>query len=207
MLTNWLVNIFVPMTTEENILQQAATVFYSKGLAGARMQEIADLAGINKAMLHYYFKTKEQLFDRVFAEAFGKFVQLISEVFNGTSTLQEKITSYVQHTIDTLAQDPGIPIFVLNELSHNPQRIAELFAGKQKINLKLFKDQVDTYSEGKVDYETLFIDMVALCVYPFVVAPVFKKLLQKSDQQYDALLQSRKAHVVAEILSRLSSLK
>lgn len=193
------------ITTEENILQQAGAVFYRKGLAGARMQEIADLAGINKAMLHYYFKTKEQLFGRVFLQAFEHFVENITIVLNGNASLEDKIVSYVNQTVDALAQNPGIPVFVLNELSHNPQRITALFAGEEKINLRIFREQVDTYSGGKVDYENLFIDMVALCVYPFVVAPVFKQLLHKSDEQYTALLQSRKDHVVREILGRLSA--
>lgn len=203
MLTNWLV-IEISMTTEENILQQARDVFYSKSLAGARMQEIADRSGINKAMLHYYFKTKEQLFDKVFANAFETFASRIVEVLNSSATMQEKVKLYVNDTIDALAINPGIPIFVLNELTSNPQRIIEIFAGKDKINLDSFKDQVKRQTKGKIDAEALFIDMIALCVYPFVMAPVFKKLMQKSDQEYQDMMQLRKMHVIHEVLRKLS---
>jgi TetR/AcrR family transcriptional regulator len=154
-------------------------------------------------MLHYYFKTKEQLFDKVFAQAFELFAGKIAEVLNDDLKLEDKITAYVNYTIDSLAKDPGIPIFVLNELSHSPERITDLFAGKNKINLDKFRDQVEKQTSGQTDVEMLFIDMVALCIYPFIVAPVFKKLLQKSDQQYALLLRSRKAHIITEILNRL----
>jgi TetR/AcrR family transcriptional regulator len=192
------------MTTEEHILQKARDIFYSKGIEGARMQEIADQSGINKAMLHYYFKTKEQLFDQVFANAFEVFAGKIIEVLNSSAALEEKVRQYVNHTVDTLALNPGIPIFVLNELTSNPLRIIKIFAGEDKINLKSFKDQVQLQTMGKIDAEFLFIDMVALCVYPFVMAPVFKKLMQKTDQEYQDLMELRKAHIIDEILRRLS---
>jgi TetR/AcrR family transcriptional regulator len=191
------------MTTEENIIKEARDIFYRKGLAGSRMQEIADKAGINKAMLHYYFKTKEQLFSRVFEQAFAVFAERITEVLNSKIPLEKKIADYVNHTIDALSQNPGIPVFVLNELTLNPERIADLFAGKDKIDITHFNDQVTRQTQGKTDANALFIDMVALCVYPFVVAPVFKKMLQKSDHQYSVLLQERKGHIVNELLKRL----
>jgi len=191
------------MTTEENILKEARDVFYRKGLAGARMQEIADKAGINKAMLHYYFKTKEQLFNRVFEQAFAVFAERIAEVLNSEIPLEKKIADYVNHTVDALAQNPDIPVFILNELTFNPERITDLFAGKDKIDIRHFKDQVNGQTQGKTDANDLFMDMVALCVYPFVVAPVFKKMLQKSDRQYSALLRERKEHIINELLKRL----
>lgn len=191
------------MTTEEHILKEASEIFYRKGLAGARMQEIADKAGINKAMLHYYFKTKEQLFNRVFVQAFEVFSGRIAEVLNGQMPLGQKITDYVNYTIDALQQNPGIPVFVLNELTFNPERITDLFAGKGKIDITKFKDQVKGQSQGKTDAESLFMDMVALCIYPFVVAPVFKKILQKTDQQYNSLLKKRKKQIINELLKRI----
>ena len=192
------------MTTEENILHHASAIFYRKGLAGARMQEIADQAGINKAMLHYYFKTKEQLFEKIFGQAFEVFAGKIVEILSGDLNLEDMITAYVNHTMDSLTENPGIAVFVINELSYNPARITQLFSGKQKINLGNFNELVEKKTQGKTDAEALFIDMVALCVYPFVMAEVFTKLLHKTDQQYKDLLQSRKAHVINQMLSRLS---
>nr|WP_067054373.1 TetR/AcrR family transcriptional regulator [Mucilaginibacter sp. L294] len=191
------------MTTEEHILNEARDIFYRKGLAGTRMQEIADKAGINKAMLHYYFKTKELLFNRIFEQAFAVFAERVAEVLKSDVPLEQKIVDYVNHTVDALAETPGIPVFVLNELTFNPERITDLFAGKNKIDISYFKDQVDNQTHGKTDANNLFMDMVALCVYPFVIAPVFKRMLQQSDQQYKTLLQERKAHIINELLKRL----
>lgn len=191
------------MNTEELILQTARAIFYKKGMAGARMQEIADQAGINKAMLHYYFKTKEQLFNKVFADAFEIFAGRIAEMLNSDMTIEAKIQAYVNHTVDTLVLNPGIPVFVLNELTNNPERLVEMFAAEDKIDLRKFKQEVEQHSQGNTDPEALFIDMVALCVYPFVMSPVFKKLLKKTDQQYDDLMERRKVHITQNILQRL----
>lgn len=191
------------MSTEDIILRCARETFYSKGLAGARMQEIADKAGINKAMLHYYFKTKELLFQKVFLQAFEVFAGAIADVLNGDLPLEEKIAAYVNYTSDALAADPGLPVFVLHELSQNPGLITAAFAGKDRISLDKFREQVAERSQGKVDPDVLFMDMVALCVYPFIIAPVFKKLLHQTDVQYRATLESRKTHVIHEIINKL----
>lgn len=191
------------MSTEEHILAEAEKIFYRKGLAGARMQEIADLSGINKAMLHYYFKTKEQLFNKVFSKAFEEFSGRIAEVLNGDNELKKKIADYVNHTIDALLQNPGLPAFVLNELTFNPERLTEMFTGENGIELTKFKQQVNEKSCGATDPEGLFIDMVALCIYPFVVAPIFKKMLHKTDKQYQTMLTNRKQEIINDLLKRI----
>ena len=192
------------MNTEEVILQSAREIFYKKGLSGARMQEIADQAGINKAMLHYYFKTKEQLFNKVFSDALQIFSGRVAEILNGELSLEEKIRTYVNHTVDALVLDPGIPVFVLNELTNNPDRLVEMFAAKDKIDLGRFFQEVKQYSKGNANPEVLFMDMVALCVYPIVMSSVLKKLLKKTDQEYNELMEQRKVHIIDNILQQIS---
>jgi len=192
------------MNTEEVILQSAREIFYKKGLSGARMQEIADQAGINKAMLHYYFKTKEQLFNKVFSDALQIFSGRVAEILNGELSFEEKIRTYVNHTVDALVLDPGIPVFVLNELTNNPDRLVEMFAAKDKIDLGKFFQEVKQYSKGNANPEVLFMDMVALCVYPIVMSSVLKKLLKKTDQEYNELMEQRKVHIIDNILQKIS---
>jgi len=192
------------MNTEEVILQSAREIFYKKGLSGARMQEIADQAGINKAMLHYYFKTKEQLFNKVFSDALQIFSGKVAEILNGELSFEEKIRTYVNHTVDALVLDPGIPVFVLNELTNNPDRLVEMFAAKDKIDLGRFFQEVKQYSKGNANPEVLFMDMVALCVYPIVMSSVLKKLLKKTDQEYHELMEQRKVHIIDNILQQIS---
>ena len=192
------------MNTEEVILQSAREIFYKKGLSGARMQEIADQAGINKAMLHYYFKTKEQLFNKVFSDALQIFSGRVAEILNGELSFEEKIRTYVNHTVDALVLDPGIPVFVLNELTNNPDRLVEMFAAKDKIDLGKFFQEVKQYSKGNANPEVLFMDMVALCVYPIAMSSVLKKLLKKTDQEYHELMEQRKVHIIDNILQQIS---
>jgi len=191
------------MTTEENILQVARTAFYQKGLAGARMQEIADAAGINKAMLHYYYKTKEQLFQAVFTQAFNLFAGRIGEILNSEAALEEKITDYVHHTIDTLQANPGLALFVLNELNTNPERLTGLFTRAHGVSIDRFGKQVKRHSQARLAAENLFADMLALCIYPFIAGPVLGRILHMNTKEYDAFIEQRKKYVTAELLKKL----
>jgi len=190
-------------TAYETILHVASEIFYKKGLAGARMQEIADLAGINKAMLHYYFKTKEQLFNQVFEKAFFSFSSRIAEVLNSEEPLKIKISNYVDHTIDALKLNRGILIFVIYELNVNPERITELFAGKGNVDFSIFKKQVKAESKNEVNADMLFTDMVALCIYPFIAQPILKKMMNKDEIAYRDFLEERKSWIKSTLISRL----
>jgi len=190
------------LSTKDKILEVATGIFYKKGLAGARMQEIADNAGINKAMLHYYFKTKEQLFNEVFEKAFRLFVSRIVEVLNSNKPLKDKIGDYVDHTIDSLIQNPGISIFVIQELNTNPEKVTKLFAGKGNINFAVFENQVNKEFAGKINAEMFFTDMVAMCIYPFIAQPMLKKLMKKNEVAYKAWQQERKEWIKNRLFSK-----
>src|SRR5436190_24232698 len=102
--------------TEELIKNTAREVFMQKGLDGARMQDIADKAGINKALLHYYFRSKDKLFEMIFMEEARKFMPRVATIMLSELTLFEKIEKFVGQYIDTLSQNPLLPIFILNEI-------------------------------------------------------------------------------------------
>ncbi|MBS1688498.1 MAG: TetR/AcrR family transcriptional regulator [Bacteroidetes bacterium] len=190
------------LNARDKILEVATGIFYKKGLAGARMQEIADEAGLNKAMLHYYFKTKEQLFNEVFEKAFRIFLSRIIELLNSDKLLRNKVSDYIDHTIDSLVQNPGISIFVIQELNTNPERVSKLFAGKGNINLAIFEKQISEEFAGKVNAEMFFTDMVAMCIYPFIAQPMLKKIFKKNDAAYKAWLQERKEWIKNKLLSK-----
>ncbi|MBL7693706.1 MAG: TetR/AcrR family transcriptional regulator, partial [Ferruginibacter sp.] len=106
--------------TEQKILESARNVFIQKGLSGARMQDIADQAGVNKALLHYYFTSKDKLFNIVFEQEFANFFSSLAQVIASDQPLFEKIKKVVALDIEKLSQFPDMPIFVLNEVSRNP---------------------------------------------------------------------------------------
>src|ERR1044072_5809634 len=104
-------------STEEKIVTAAKKVFLAKGLAGARMQDIADEAGINKALVHYYFRNKEKLFEVIFTEAALKLFPKINIIFESDGTLFEKIRLFVAEYITVMSENPYLPMFVLNEIN------------------------------------------------------------------------------------------
>ena len=114
-------------STEKDILEAAKRVFQIKGMYGARMQEIADEAGINKAMLHYYFRSKDKLFDAVFQDAAKNFFSKIRELLNVDKPLLEKIEYFVENYVELLLQNSFIPAFIITEVHQNPDRIKNIF--------------------------------------------------------------------------------
>ena len=136
MLTIWL-NYMVKKAkdkgAEERILAAAKKVFTTKGMAGARMQDIADEAGINKALVHYYFRDKDKLFEVVFLEEAQKFFPKINAIFNSEAPLFEKIQNFVTEYIDEMQENPYLPWFVMNELHRDPDQFMYKIWGKDNL--------------------------------------------------------------------------
>jgi TetR/AcrR family transcriptional regulator len=109
------------LNTEEKILAAARAVFMEKGMDGARMQDIADRAGINKALLHYYFRNKDKLFEMIFQDAMGRFMPRLADVIIADVDFFVKIEKMVSMYMDMLAQNPYLPQFVLNEVNRQPR--------------------------------------------------------------------------------------
>src|SRR5580700_8969817 len=102
--------------TEQKILEAAEEIFHEKGFDGARMQEIADKASINKGLLHYYFKTKDSLFQAIFSMAFRKMMAQVQSIVSMDIPLDKKIDLMVDGYMIMLAKNPALPRFVINEL-------------------------------------------------------------------------------------------
>jgi len=112
--------------TEEKIFEAATEVFVEKGMDGTRMQHIADRAGINKSLLHYYYRTKDRLFEAVFEKIADQMFRKFAPVFDETLSLEEKIRFFYREHIEFLKKNPRLPSFVLNEINRNPERIRKL---------------------------------------------------------------------------------
>src|SRR6056297_2488465 len=114
-------------STKQKILQAAQKVFVEEGLKGARMQKIADIAGVNKAMLHYYFKNKDNLFRKVFESIAPIMFTRILNVLNEDIDLFEKITKLVDNYLTLLNQNKNIPILIITEINRQPDKFSEIF--------------------------------------------------------------------------------
>ena len=115
------------LQTDQIILDAARRVFQRSGLGGARMQEIANEAEISKASLHYYYRSKDKLFQNVFQQDFQKFmIPLVGILRDPALTLEQRIRTFVGSYIQTLLDNPGMPLFIMQELSSNPDRLISL---------------------------------------------------------------------------------
>lgn len=194
--------------TELVILQAARKVFIENGLAGSRMQDIANHAGYNKALLHYYFTSKSKLFDIVFEEEVGSFFTHLTDILMAELPLFEKIEKIVSLDIDRLTLFPGLPNFMLNEMNHNPdvilKRLKKLPTEKvlgnfqKQINGELRKGAIK-----KISAQQLLINIQSLCVFPFIARPMIKGLMQMDEKNYQAMIQKRKTEVAAFIINAI----
>lgn len=190
-------------STEQKILASARAVFIEQGLAGARMQDIADRAGINKALLHYYFRNKEKLFDMVFEEAAAKFLPRISILFEADVPIFDKIRTFVEHYINLMMENPFIPIFVLNEVHKNPAEFITKIWGGRMPPVREFAAQIQREIEAgnikPVHPFHLMMNMISMCIFPFVGRPIATSVFQLSNEQFMQFMEERKK-VVADFV-------
>lgn len=194
------------LTTEHLILQAAKKVFISKGLDGTRMQEIADEAGINKSLLHYYFRSKDKLFDMIFKEIVMSFAPRIVEILNSPLSLFDKIELFAGTYIDLLLENPHIPGFLVNEVAKNPSRIVSVLKMNgvdPDIMRSQLKKEVDAGVIRPLKVEDLMANLISLCVFPFMAKNIFSNMLEMSDEDYMLFLAARKKEIPTFIINSI----
>ena len=182
--------------TEEKIIASAEKLFYQRGKAGCSMQDIANDAGINRTLLNYYFRSKDQLFEAVFRKAMGSFVPSLASILHSDITFQEYVPAMVETVIDTLIENPQIPTFVLQELSSNPARMPQIIR-EMGINPATAKKKMaaDGVLPADQNYDSiqLIINILSLCIFPFAARPVIIDILFDGDNDaYIAAMKERK---------------
>ena len=194
-------------TTELQILKAAKTVFESKGMEGARMQEIADEAGINKAMLHYYYRSKQLLFEVVFNNAFSLLAPQLNIILNDESSIEDKIRNFTADYTTFMVKHPYLPNFIIQELNRNEDFILKLKTNTGFPNLEKFRLKVDEeISRGTlkpIDAEQLFVNIIALNIFPFLGKPLIKAFTDKDEKSYKIFLESRKKEVANFIINSI----
>lgn len=195
-------------STEQKILNAAREVFVRKGLTGARMQEIANEAGINKALLHYYFRSKEKLFDRIFLEAFKTISAGVGQVFIMELSLTEKLRKFIDLYVDVLLANPYLPAFVLGELHQNPERLQKIVEkdiwGVMQTFIMQLMQEMNSGKIKTIHPAHLMLNIIGLLVFPFVAKPLVSPMLKSQmGIDYDDILQQRKDEVYNFVLSAL----
>ncbi len=197
--------------TEELILDAAMKVFTRKGFAAARTEEIAKEAGINRALLHYYYRDKQTIFNLIFESRFKEFFKGLFVIFESDNiSLFEKIRRMVDHEISTLTKHPDLARFIITEIAQDPELLIA-FGKKLGVNPKLFieafQQQVSKeVSEGvikPIEGKQLLINIMSLCIYPFVARPIIQKMMAMEEAQFYQMAEHRKKEVSEFIINAI----
>ena len=193
--------------TEKRILAAARRIFHIKGFTGARMHEIADEAKINKAMLNYYFRSKDKLFEAVFKETATEFFPKVFQMINSDLPIFEKIESFVSGYLTFLQNNMCIPGFIISELSQNPQRLKEFFIQNHIKPPERFVHEIEKAINEKkiipIDPVTLIINILSLCIFPVVAKPIVETVFNLDEEKYNALIESRKKHIPQFVINAI----
>lgn len=194
-------------TTEDQILTAAKNVFQRKGMDGSRMQEIANEAGINKALLHYYYRSKQMLFEAVFKNAFSLLAPQLNGILNDDSSIEDKIRNFTANYLTFMNKHPYLPKFIIHEVNRNPEFILKMRDKTGFPNLDKFKKQVVAEVESgtikSIKAEQLFINIMALNIFPFVATPLIKAFANIDDQTFKQLMEDRKTEVSDFIINSI----
>lgn len=182
-------------TTELKIFEAAREVFQSKGLEGARMQEIADKAEINKSMLHYYYRTKEKLFEKVYQLSIIKLIPQIASLLNEDMPLDSKLRNFAIKYQELIHTNPDIPLFVLHEMNKNPGRMKSFIFNEIGKKVQPFLNQIQEEREkgNTVDLpaEQIVVNIMSLLIFPFIGKPVLQVIMNKDDSDFDQFIEER----------------
>ncbi|MFC2272115.1 TetR/AcrR family transcriptional regulator [Capnocytophaga ochracea] len=185
------------ISTEERIKAAARKVFHQKGFAGTRTRDIAEEAGINHAMLNYYFRSKEKLFEMVMMETMAQFFKGVNLMLNDESTsLDEKIDLIVSNYVDLLLKEPELPTFILNEVRPNPQAFVEQNPIKEALTHSVLTRQyAEAVARGEITEPNLMqaiLNVIGLVIFPFIAKPILTSIINIPEEQYKALMLQRK---------------
>jgi TetR/AcrR family transcriptional regulator len=193
---------------EDRILAAARKVFTSKGMAGARMQDIANEAGINKALLHYYFKDKNKLFETIFLNEAHRFFPKINMIFSSDAPLFDKIENFVNEYIDEMLVNPYLPWFVINEMHRDPEQFLYKIWGEENLPkpgkfLEQIEKEVRKGEIKKISPVHLLINVLSMTIFPFVARPMITRRLHLSDLQFRKIMEERKREIPKFIIDSI----
>lgn len=198
--------------TETKILHAAEKEFLEKGYVGARTATIAEAAGVTHAMLHYYFRTKDKLFERIITEKMTLLGDIVLGAFGDSSLpLAERIRQGVEQHFDFIAANPSLPRFIINEVYAHPERLRIMETSVQGIASRLLgglQSEIDESAarglSRPADALMLLVDIISLNLFPVMAAPIVGSIIGGTYESYDAFLAARKQENVETILKKLN---
>ena len=200
--------------TEDRILDAAHSVFTRRGTAGARVQEIAAEAGVNKALLHYYFRSKEKLASAVFQRVALQIIPPLMQILASDAEIEVKVEKVVNHYLDQLSRAPYLPAYLIAELNHHPERVRALVTpivgDPQQVRPRVFavlaaqlEQRVAAGTLRPIAAEQFVINLVSLCIFPFAVRPLLETVLLTGEGDFERFIAARRTALVDFFLAAL----
>jgi AcrR family transcriptional regulator len=201
--------------TEQRILDAAHAVFVRRGTAGARMQEIAAEAGVNQALLHYYFRSKDRLAHAAFERAAGDLLPVVLKVLGSDAELEVKVQRVVEIELDHLSRAPYLPGYIISEITHHPERTRQLITGVigrapddvtpglvAKLGAQI-RARVKKGTMRPIEPEQFIVNLMSLCIFPFAARPMLSAMLGMDPRAFDRFIARRRAGLPAFFLGAL----
>lgn len=180
------------LSTEEKIKEAAGKVFTQKGYAAARTRDIAEEAGINLALLNYYFRSKQKLFELVMTEKLQEYFGVLAPILNDASTmLEDKIATIASKYIDLIIENPELPLFVLSEVRNNPGHFIQLTEKIDFLNQSVFIQQIAKIRTDIHPFHFL-VSLLGLCLFPFLMKPVLLRVANLKEKTFTEMMMERK---------------
>lgn len=197
------------INTEGKIVEAAEKVFIENGMAGARMQQIADEAGINKALLHYYYRSKEKLFSIVFRTAIKALLPNLIKSFKTEGDFFDRLHVFVESYLNIIEKNPHLPGFVIHELNHRPEQLIQTIA-ELDIDIQFIIDDIHAEIEKgriiNIPPKHLIVNVISLCIFPVVARPMVTGVLFKGNkEEYKAFLKERKTNVADFVINSIKT--
>lgn len=196
--------------TEQKILEAARKVFTTKGLDGARMQDIADTAGINKALLHYYFRSKDKLFQKVFYEKGNEMALFLQEIVNKKLPVREKLMMLIDKHYERLEQESIMALFLITEVNRNADKLFDKPEKEaSRVHMRTLLKQIEEEKAAgtinqSVEAESVLVDVMSMLGYPLLARPLYVEMLFDGDKErFEKFIMQRKKHVKDLILKSL----
>ncbi|HTR79644.1 MAG TPA: helix-turn-helix domain-containing protein [Gemmatimonadaceae bacterium] len=201
--------------TETRILDAAHLVFVRRGTAGARMQEIADEAGVNKALLHYYFRNKNRLAEAVFRRVGERLFPPVLDILGSDAEIEEKVERVVALELEHLSRTPFAPAYLISEMNHHPERARQLVKALTGIEIdgatprvratleRQLKARARAGTLRRISAEQFVVNLVALCVFPFAMRPMLALALGLDAQGFQRFIDQRKKQLPEFFLNAL----
>jgi AcrR family transcriptional regulator len=203
------------LATEQRILAAARTVFIRRGTSGARMREIAEEAGVNQALLHYYYRSKDRLAEAVFQQAARGLLPPVVAVLGSDQTLEEKVERVVDHELRALLENPFLPGYILSEINHHPDRARQLVETIMSERVEGFAprvfevlavqiaERVKSGTMRAITPDQFVMNLLSLCIFPFAARPMFCTLLGLDPDGFAALIERRRQELAPFFLAAL----